>query len=389
MSQRPRRICVVTGTRAEYGLLRPLLRAIQAEPRLELQLVVTGAHLSATHGQTIRQIEADGFQPAAQVDLQQGDDSPLSVAQAMGRGTIGLADAFARLQPDLLVLLGDRFEILAAAQAAMVLRLPIAHIHGGETTEGLIDEAIRHSITKMAQWHFVSAEAYRKRVIQLGEAPERVWTVGALGLDAIRETALLDRAALAAALQFDLDPGFFIITYHPVTLSDRPAGAAVAALLQALEEFPTHKLLITGANADPGHAEIHQAVAAFAARHPGRVLSVASLGQQRYLSALKHADAAIGNSSSGLIETPAFKLPTVNIGDRQRGRERGPNVIDADESAPAIAAAIRRALAPGFRASLQNAPALFGDGHAAERILQVIAAQPLDGLLMKQFRDLP
>lgn len=382
-----RTVCVVTGSRAEYGLLLPLLKGIATDARLTLQLAVTGMHLSPEFGLTVRQIEADGFIPDARVDMLLTSDTPTGVAKSLGLGIIGFADAFGRLRPDLLVILGDRFEILAAAQAAMILRIPIAHIHGGELTEGLIDEAIRHSLTKMSHLHFTAAEPYRQRVIQMGEAPERVWTVGAPGLDAIRLTPRLSRAELTESLGFDLTSPYFLVTYHPVTLDG--AGGGIAPLLAALTEFPGHRILFTGVNADPDNAPIREAIAGFAAARPGQVHTVISLGQKRYLGALAHADAVIGNSSSGILEAPSFRIPTVNIGDRQRGRLRAASVIDADEDATAISTAVRRALSADFRAGLTDMQSPFGDGHASERMLEIIATHPLERLLMKRFRDIP
>ncbi|WP_337996594.1 UDP-N-acetylglucosamine 2-epimerase [Oleispirillum naphthae] len=382
-----RTVCVVTGSRAEYGLLLPLLKGIAADTRLTLQLAVTGMHLSPEFGLTVRQIEADGFTPDARVDMLLASDTPAGVAKSLGLGVIGFADALDRLRPDLLVVLGDRFEILAAAQAAMILRIPIAHIHGGELTEGLIDEAIRHSLTKMSHLHFTAAEPYRQRVIQLGEAPERVWTVGAPGLDAIRLTPRLSRAELSESLGFDLAAPYFLVTYHPVTLD--AAGGGIAPLLAALAEFPGHRILFTGVNADPDNAPIREAISAFAAACPGRVHAAVSLGQKRYLGALAHADAVIGNSSSGILEAPSFRIPTVNIGDRQRGRLRAASVIDAGEDAATIASAIRHALSADFRAGLVDMQSPFGDGHASERMLETIATHPLEGLLMKRFQDMP
>jgi UDP-hydrolysing UDP-N-acetyl-D-glucosamine 2-epimerase len=382
-----RTVCVVTGSRAEYGLLSPLLKGIAADPRLTLQLAVTGMHLSPEFGLTVRQIEADGFVPDARVDMLLASATPAGVAKSLGLGVIGFADALDRLRPDLLVVLGDRFEILAAAQAAMILRIPIAHIHGGELTEGLIDEAIRHSLTKMSHLHFVAAEPYRQRVIQLGEAPERVWTVGAPGLDSIRLIPCPSRAELSESLGFDLTEPYFLVTYHPVTLD--PAGGGAVPLLAALAEFPGHRILFTGVNADPDNAPIREAIAAFAAARPGRVHAAVSLGQTRYLGALAHADAVIGNSSSGILEAPSLHVPTVNIGDRQRGRLRAASVIDASEDAVAIAAALRRALSGEFRAGLAAMQSPFGDGHASERMLEIIASHPLEGLLMKRFWDIP
>ena len=388
MSKNSRKVCVVTGSRAEYGLLYWLLKEIQADPALQLQLVVTGMHLSPQFGLTIKQIEADGFVPDARVEMLLSSDTAVGIAKSMGLGTIGFAEALDRLRPDILVVLGDRFEIFAAAQAAMLARVPIAHIHGGELTEGVIDEAVRHSLTKMSHLHFVATDEYRNRVIQLGESPQRVWTVGACGIDAIRRMRLLDRDELSVAIGFDVTSPYFVVTYHPVTLADDQAACAAGALFAALESFPEHKVVVTGVNADAGHAAVSREIEAFAAAHPERVFSSVSLGQLRYLSALAHADAVIGNSSSGLIEAPALKVPTVNVGDRQRGRVRAASVIDVGDNQQEIVAGIARALTPGFRAVIRDAQCPFGDGHSAEKIVKVLAEWPLQGLLIKQFHDL-
>jgi len=387
MSGRARKLCVVTGSRAEYGLLYWLLKEIQADPRLQLQLIVTGMHLSPQFGLTVAQIEADGFVPDASVEMLLSSDTPVGIAKSMGLGLIGFADALDRLRPDILVVLGDRFEVFAAAQAAMVARIPIAHIHGGELTEGLIDEAIRHSLTKMSHFHFVSTEVYRKRVIQLGESPRHVWNVGATGVDAIRRMRLLDRNELSTEIGFDLSTSYFLVTYHPVTLGEEATSGGVRALFAALEHFPTHKIIITGVNADTGNGAVGRQIELFLATHPGRVFSCISLGQRRYLSAISHADAVLGNSSSGLIEAPVLKVPTVNLGDRQRGRVRAPTVIDVVETESAITEGITLALTPDFRARCRDADSPFGDGYSAEKIVKVLGEWPIDDLLKKQFHD--
>lgn len=387
MKQMPRKICVVTGSRAEYGLLYWLLKEINADPNLELQLIVTGMHLAPGFGLTIRHIEEDGFVPDARVDMLVASDTPVGIAKSIGLGVIGFSDALARLAPDLMVILGDRFEVLAAAQAAMVARIPIAHIHGGELTEGLIDEAIRHSLTKMSQLHFVSAEPYRRRVIQLGESPDRVWNVGALGLDNIRLLPRLDRKALSDSINFELQTPYFLVTYHPVTLCEFGCKK-LDALFGALAEFPDYQILITGVNADAGNQLVRDSIWRFAASNPDRTCVVESLGQMLYLSALAHAEIVIGNSSSALIEAPSFNIPTVNVGDRQRGRIRATSVIDSTDDQTAITQAIRRALEPAFRDRLKEAISPFGDGYAAEKIRKVLASYPLDNLLVKCFHDI-
>jgi len=383
-----RKVCVVTATRAEYGLLYWLLKALQADASIELQLVVTGTHLCASFGMTVRNIEADGFVIADRVSMLLQDDSPLGVTKSMGLGTIGFADAFARLQPDIVVLLGDRYEMLAAAQSAMIARIPIAHVHGGEATEGLIDEAIRHAITKMAHLHFVAATAFRRRVVQLGESPERVWVVGATGLDNIARLTLLDRPTLEADLKVELRSPSFLVTYHPVTLREESPASAMRLLLETLDATGG-TIVLTGVNADTGASSIRHEAEAFAQARPGRVVLVESLGTQRYLSAISHVDLVVGNSSSGLVEAPPLGTPTVDIGERQQGRLRADSVIHCAAAAADIRRAVDQALSPAHRAvaALRQTP--YGEPGAAERIAEVLTSHRLDGILLKRFHDLP
>ena len=382
-----RKICVVTGTRAEYGLLYWLMKEVEADADLSLQLVVTGTHLSAKFGETWKVIEGDGFTIDAKVDIQVGDDSPVGVSRSMGLCITGMADAFKALNPDIVVVLGDRFEILAAAEAAMIARIPIAHIHGGEITEGAMDDAMRHAITKLASLHFVTAEPYGRRVMQLGEDQKRVFNVGAPGIDNIVKLDLPALAGLEKDLGLDLAGGFFLVTLHPATLSDNGADAEASEMLKAFDEFPDYQFIITGVNADPGHDEIAGLLATYADAHPDRVSLHASLGQVRYLSAMKFAACVIGNSSSGIIEAPALGVPTVNIGDRQKGRLRAPSVIDCGGDAKAITAAIGRALDPAFRAGLNDMMLPYGDGGASQKIKGRLKDADLSLLSRKPFCD--
>lgn len=379
---------MLTGTRAEFGLLRPLMAALAADPAMELQVVATGMHLSPEFGLTWRSIEEAGFRIDRKVEMLLSADSPAAIAKSIGLGVIGFADAFDTLRPDLLVVLGDRFEVLAAAQAAMVARIPIAHIHGGEITEGLIDEAIRHSVTKMSHFHFTAAEPYRRRVIQLGEDPARVFNFGAIGIDSIRSLALMGREELARDLAFPLDGGYFLVTYHPVTLSRLGPEAAMEAIFRALDAFPSRKVIFTKPNSDTDGRAISSLIDAWAAERPGRVLARTSLGQLRYLSAARHADAVIGNSSSGLIEVPEFRRPTVNIGDRQRGRLKAASVIDCGEDGAAIAAAIGKALSPEFAAVLASFTSPYHGEGVSAKIASELRKADLAGVLMKRFHDL-
>lgn len=384
-----RKICIITGTRAEYGLLYWLMKEITSDSDLRLQIIATGMHLSPDFGLTYQQIETDGFTIDAKVEMLLSSDSSVGIAKSMGLGVIGIADALDRLKPDILVVLGDRFEILAAAQAAMVARIPIAHIHGGEATEGLIDEAIRHAVTKMSHLHFTAAEPYRKRVIQLGETPERVFNVGAIGLDNLTQLNLLSRSALESALNFRLNTGPVILcTYHPVTLREGDAGSALRELFKSLDRLPNAKVVFTKGNADTGGRIINQMIDDYAAKNADRVAAFTSLGQVRYLSLLREADVVLGNSSSGIVEAPTAHTPTVNVGDRQRGRLKAQSIIDCDESEDAISAAIESALSPAFQKIAAEGKTFFGEGGASKRIKQVLKEAPMDGILLKRFYDL-
>lgn len=383
------KICVVTGTRAEYGLLEPLIRLIHEDPGITLQLVVTGSHLEDRFGHTVGEIEDDGYPIARRVPLHLSGNSTIETASATGRSVGLLAEAFAELTPDIIVLLGDRYEIFGAAAAAMILRIPIAHIHGGEATEGLIDEAIRHSVSKMAQIHFAAAEEYRNRIIQLGECPERVFNVGALFLDRLQKNDIMSRQQLGEAISFPVGQKFFLLTWHPETLKDEDPALAVNAMMTALDDFPDHRILITGVNADPGHDDVHKAFSTHQERHPERIFMHPSLGQRRYFAALVYCAAVIGNSSSGILEAPAFGVPTINIGDRQRKRVRAASVIDCAGDAVSIARAIKKALDPGFKETASRAAYPFGEPGAAERILHVLKQTDLKDILVKSFYDLP
>lgn len=382
-----RKIAVFTGTRAEYGLLYWLMKAIETDSRMELQTVVSGMHLSPSFGNTWKQIAADGFCIDAAVEMLMSSDTPVGVTKSMGVGLLGFADAFARLRPDLLVLLGDRYEALAAAQAAMIARIPIAHLHGGEATEGLVDEAIRHAITKMSHLHFVAAEEYRQRVIQLGEQPSRVWNVGAAGIDNIKRLPALDRAELEAHLGISLRLPLFLVTYHPVTLSENDAAKVLRDTLDVLAERGG-SIVITGSNADAGNAGLRTVAARFVAERPDLSVLVESLGVARYLSLMRLASAVVGNSSSGLLEAPAVGVPTVDIGERQAGRLRAPSVIHCAEDAGEIRAAIERALSPEHLAIVAEKKTPYGCGGVAEQVAAVLATTPLDGILQKRFHDI-
>lgn len=382
-----RKICIVTGTRAEYGLLRGLIDELGRRD-VRLQVVATGMHLSPEFGMTVDEIVKDGVNIDERVEILLSSDSASGVSKSMGLGLIGFSDAFARLQPDIVVLLGDRFEIFAAAAAALVANIPIAHIHGGETTEGAFDEAIRHSITKMSHLHFVAAEPYYARVVQLGERPDRVFLVGGLGVDAIRRVPLMERADLEASIGFRFRKQNLLVTFHPVTLEGGEGIAQVNQLLKALDEAGDDVgLIFTLPNADAGGREIARRVEDFACDRDNAVAHV-SLGQVRYLSCLAQVDAVVGNSSSGLLEAPAFAIGTVNVGDRQAGRLKAASVIDCAPETHAIKTALEYVLAPSFRASIAGMKTPYGNGGASKAIAEVLSKHGLDGILKKRFHDL-
>ena len=382
-----KRICVVTGTRAEYGLLRWVMEGIRASQSMELQLIATGMHLSPEFGLTYRDIEADGFRIDRKVEMLLSSDTAAGVTKSMGLGLIGFADALAELKPDLLLVLGDRYEIFAVAAAAMVARIPIAHLHGGESTEGAIDEPIRHSVTKMSHLHFVAAEDYRQRVIQLGEDPQRVFLVGGLGIDNIHKLDLLDRQALEVALAFKLGPRNLLVTFHPATLEHDTAADQMAELLAALETLQETHLIFTMPNADTDGRVLFGQIAAFVSRYPRTAKAFTSLGQRRYLSTVAQVDAVVGNSSSGLVEAPSFRIGTINIGDRQRGRLKAASVIDCGPVRNAIISALNQLYSTAFQQRLVTVVNPYGTGGASDAIVATLEAMPLDGLLKKRFYD--
>jgi UDP-hydrolysing UDP-N-acetyl-D-glucosamine 2-epimerase len=381
-----KKVAVFTGTRAEYGLLYWLLHDIRQDDTLQLQLLVTGSHLSPEFGLTYQQIEVDGFTITEKIEILLSSDSAVGTVKSMGLALIGFADTLARLQPDALVLLGDRYEALAAAQTAMLMHIPVIHLHGGEITEGATDDALRHAITKLSYLHATSTEQYRQRVIQLGEAPERVVNVGAIGLDHLYRMPLLSLAELSTALQFSLKQPYFVVTYHPVTLADEPALSSFTALLEALESYPEYQVILTYPNADEGGRIILSALQTYAKQNPGRVLAVASLGQRRYLSAIKYAAAVIGNSSSGIIEAPSFNVPTVNIGARQRGRLAAKSVLHCTAESTDICQTIGLAL-QGHQHSKTTPPSNpYGKGNASAKVIAMIKQLKFNPV--KSFYDL-
>jgi UDP-hydrolysing UDP-N-acetyl-D-glucosamine 2-epimerase len=382
-----RRIGVVTVSRSDWGHLLPVLEAMRSAPDLQTVLFVAGMHLSSEFGLTVREIETSGFPIAERVPMLEGGDTPEAVAKATGRGVAGFGAAFARQRPDLVLLLGDRFEMLAAAVAALPFALPVAHVHGGEVSEGAVDNQIRHAITKLAHLHFASAEPHARRIAAMGEEPWRIHTVGAPGLDRVADRESLPREALARELDLPAEGPWLLVTFHPVTLEYRDTAAHVEALLSALEKTDG-TLVMSYPNADTAGRLIIDRLEDFAARHPRRCRLARNLGERHYLSLLRHADVMVGNSSSGLIEAPSFGLPVVNVGARQRGRLRGANVIDVEPSREDILRGIEAALQPAFPAQARAAANPYGDGRAAPRIVEVLRTVPLGArLVQKRFHE--
>ncbi|WP_135081378.1 UDP-N-acetylglucosamine 2-epimerase [Terasakiella sp. SH-1] len=387
MSEQIKNICVVTGTRAEYGLLFYLLKELNKSTNFNLQIAVTGTHLSPEFGNTYQQIEQDGFLINAKIEMLLSSDTPIGIAKSIGLGVIGFADAFDRLKPDIIVLLGDRYETLAAAQAALPARIPLVHIHGGEATEGLIDEAIRHSLTKMSHVHFVTAEPYRNRVIQMGEDPKYCFNVSAPGLDNIGNLDLIDKKELEEFLGIDLKQKIFIVTYHPVTLEEKPSRS-INNLINALNQFDRTSIVFTGTNADTSGREIRHLIENYVRKKPRDLAAVETLGQRRYLSLMHYADVVIGNSSSGILEAPAMGVPTVNIGIRQKGRLTAPSVISCKTDEDSIKEAIQKALSDEHIALTRKKTSPFGQPGAAKRMVDHLNNINWNKIIIKSFHDI-
>jgi GDP/UDP-N,N'-diacetylbacillosamine 2-epimerase (hydrolysing) len=381
-----KKICVVTGTRAEYGLLHRLLLILKNDPQIELQLVVTGSHLSPSHGMTINEIESDGFVPVAKLPIDLSDDSKLATVKAMANVTSQIAETLSGLNPDVVVLLGDRYEILATAQAALILNIPVAHIHGGELTSGAFDDSIRHAVTKMSSLHFVAAQEYARRVVQLGEQPSSVFNVGSLGVENALASKLIDKSDLSAALNVELKNPILLVTYHPTTRSTMSVTEETDQVLSAIEKFSYCTIVFTGVNADPGNAELSSQITKFVQRDPKRRSLHASLGQNKYLSLLNLCDAVIGNSSSGIIEAPAFGKPTVNIGSRQDGRLRANSIIDVGVAKQEIQTAIETALSPNWRERCAETVNSYKSSNTAQLIADTLKNAELN--LHKTFFDI-
>ena len=382
-----RSVCVVTGSRAEYGLLYWLMKEIQIAKDLELQIIATGMHISPEFGNTYRQIEQDGFKIDKKVEMLLSSDSEVGITKSMGLGLIGFADAIDDLKPDLIIVLGDRFEIFSAVSAAMIAKIPVAHLHGGEATEGSIDEPIRHSITKMSHLHFTSVEEYRNRVIQLGEQPNRVFNVGGLGIDNINKLELLSRVDLEKAINFNLGEKNILVTFHPVTLENSTAEAQFRELLDSIDTLQNTKIIFTKANSDTNGRVINNIIDDYVANH-SNTIAFTSMGQLNYLSSLQFVDAVVGNSSSGLLEAPSFNIATIDIGDRQKGRIKADSTISCLPKKKDIDSALKKMYSEDFQNIVNNVKNPYGDGGASEKIASIIKSIDLDNILKKSFYDL-
>ncbi len=382
-----RKICVITGTRAEYGLLYWLLKEIESSKELQLQLIATGMHLSPEFGLTYKEIEKD-FSIDKKIEMQLTSDSDVDISKSMGYAQASFAQAFDELKPDIIVVLGDRYEILSAVTSAMILRIPIAHIHGGETTEGVIDEAIRHSITKMSHIHFTANGEYKNRVIQLGEQPDRVFNVGGLGIENICRLELLNKDAFEESINFKLNKKNILVTFHPVTLEKNTAKLQFKELLDAIDELEETNIIFTKANSDAGGRAINKMIDNYVAKSNYKSVCFTSLGQLRYLSAMCHVDAVVGNSSSGLIETPSFRIGTINIGDRQKGRIKASSVIDCLPNKTSILDSLKYLYSNDFQTSLKNVRNPYGDGLASKKIIKTLESINFNNILKKSFYNL-
>ena len=382
------KIGVVTGSRADYGLFRYLMRDVQVSSNFELQIVATGMHLSSEFGMTYQEIEKDGFTINDKVEMLLSSDTSSAISKSTGLGMIGFSDAFNKLNPDLIIVLGDRHEILSASIAAMFARIPIAHIHGGETTQGAFDEAIRHSITKMAWWHFVAADEYEKRVIQLGEDPKRVFNVGGLGVDSIKKTKLLSIKQLKKKTGIKFGKKNLLITYHPVTLEKQTSKKNFQILLNVLNELKDTYLIFTMPNADSDNKVIKKMINEFVTNNSKSSISFTSMGSLNYLSTLQFVDGVVGNSSSGLAEAPTFKIGTINIGDRQAGRIKAESVIDCNPEQKTIKNAIKKLYSKEFQNKLETVSNPYGNGKATEKIMKILKMIKIPDHLKKEFFNL-
>lgn len=365
-------ICIITGTRAEYGLLCPLIKKINEDDQFNLQLLVTGMHLSPEFGLTYKQIKEAGYKIDEKVEILLSSDTSIGISKSMGLAMISFSEVFDRLKPDMVVVLGDRYEIFSAVSVASISRIPVCHLHGGETTEGAFDENLRHSITKMSYLHFTSTEEYRKRVIQLGESPDRVFNVGAIGIENIKKMNLLSKEKLERSINFKLDKKYAVVTFHPVTLENNTAKSQFKELLLALDKIKDLKVIFTKANSDTDGRIINNMIDEFVLTDKERFISFTSMGSLRYLSAIKYSDVVIGNSSSGIVEVPSFNKPTINIGDRQKGRIQAKSIINCEPVKNDIENAIEKALSKEFLENIKDVKNPYGEGNVSDKIIEKI-----------------
>ena len=383
-----RKICIVTGSRAEYGLLYWLIKEVKANKDLELQLIVTGMHLSSEFGLTYKEIEKE-FKIDKKIDIFLSSDTSLGITRSMGVAQTSFSKAYNELKPDIIVVLGDRYEIFSAVSSAMISKIPIAHLHGGEATEGLIDEAIRHCITKMSHLHFTATEKYSKRVMQLGEKPSRVFNVGGAGIENIKRLKLLSKEELEKSINFKLNIKNILVTFHPVTLENKTSKKQFQELLDSIDELENTNIIFTKANSDADGKIINQMIDQYVKKNLEKSMGTASLGQLNYLSVLKYVDFMIGNSSSGLLEAPSFKIGTINIGDRQNGRIKSESVVDCLPDKKDIEEAIKKIYSNEFQKKLKNVNNPYenrdGESYASQKIVKVLKTVPLDDILKKVF----
>ena len=382
-----RKICVVTGTRAEYGLLYWLLKEIEADKDLELQVIVTGMHLSPEFGLTYKEIEKE-FKINKKIEMLLSSDTSVGISKSMGLAQISFAESYDELKPDIVIVLGDRYEIFSATSAAMIARIPIAHIHGGETTEGAFDESIRHSITKMSHLHFTATNEYKNRVIQLGENPSRVFNVGGMGIENIKRLKLLSKDEFEKSIEFKLNIKNILVTFHPVTLENSTAKEQFQQLLDAIDELEDTNIIFTKANSDTDGRVINQMIDEYVTKNSNKSIVFTSLGQLRYLSALQYVDAVVGNSSSGLAEAPSFKIGTINIGDRQKGRIKASSVIDCEPNKDSILKSFEKLYSKEFQETLKTTINPYGNGCASKKIVEILKSVDLENIIKKSFYDL-
>jgi len=381
------KICVITGSRAEYGLLYWLLKEIVSDDYFELQLIVTGMHLSPEFGLTYKLIEEE-FKISKKIEILLSSDTPVGISKSMGLANISFAESYEELKPDMIVVLGDRYEIFSAVSMAMIAQIPIVHIAGGETTEGAFDESIRHSITKMAHLHFTTTQEYRHRVIQLGESPDKVFNVGSLGIENIKRLELLSKSDFEKAINFKLNKKNLLVTYHPVTLEKATAKQQFQAILNALDELKDTNIIFTKSNSDTDGRIINQMCEEYVQKNSSKSICFESMGQLRYLSALQYVDAVVGNSSSGIAEAPSFDIGTINIGDRQKGRIRVPSIIDCEPTQESIGKALQILYSNEFQKNLNSIKNPYGDGDVSKKILRIIKSTNFENILKKKFYDI-